>query len=362
MKTNFYVSGGTISIEAECYVERQADRDLLEALLDSQFCYVLDTRQVGKSSLIEHTAKALLLHGIAVAKIDLTATGKEVTASQWYYGMLRQVADSLHNAGLPDFWDEVRLFWRDNGELGPMQRWVEAIRKIILPRVDSNFVIFVDEIENVRNFDFTDEFFAGIRACYNQRVDDPVYKRLSFCLAGSATPDELIHSVTSTPFNIGIGIVLSDFTPKEANLLAQGLPDPALLERILYWTNGHPYLTQRLCEEVAKTGDLGASSSIRASMIDDLCNTLFFSPEVRKSEKNLAFVAKRILESPLDRASLIDLYQKVRRGGVPNDEKDGLQSTLRLSGVAKARNGRLETRNRIYERVFDRAWIRRVGL
>ena len=69
-------------------------------------------------------------------------------------------------------------------------------------------------------------------------------------------------------------------------------------------------------------------------------------------------MAKRILDSPLDRAALLDLYGKVRRGSVVNDEKDALQSTLRLSGIARARNRQLEIRNRIYERVFDQSWIR----
>ncbi len=95
MKSNFYITGGTLLTDANCYVERQADRDLLEALLDDQFCYVLDTRQVGKSSLIVHTALKLRSRGISVSKIDLKTNGKDVTSSQWYYGMLRQAAESL---------------------------------------------------------------------------------------------------------------------------------------------------------------------------------------------------------------------------------------------------------------------------
>ena len=372
MRPIFYVTGGTLPSDAPCYVERQADRELLDALLDAQFCYVLDTRQVGKSSLVERTARNLRERGVAVAKIDLTTTGKEVSAAQWYNGMLRQVADSLQAAGMPDYWDDLRGFWRDNSELGPMQRWVEALRAVVLANSDTNLVIFVDEIESVRSFDFTDEFFAGIRACYNRRVDDPALRRLTFCLAGSATPEELIHSVTSTPFNIGHAITLSDFTREEAAILASGLADRALLDRVLYWTNGHPYLTQRLCAEITEadtpTTDLPSAASADfaprpssppdARLVDALCRRLFLAPEARKSEKNLAFVAKRILDSPLDRAGLLDLYGRVRRGRVINDDKDALQSTLRLSGVARARNGRLTVRNRIYARVFDPAWIR----
>jgi len=50
-ETRFYVTGGTLPHDAPSYVERQADRDLLAALRASDYCYVLNARQMGKSSL-----------------------------------------------------------------------------------------------------------------------------------------------------------------------------------------------------------------------------------------------------------------------------------------------------------------------
>ena len=49
----------------------------------------------------------------------------------------------------------------------------------------------------------------------------------------------------------------NDFSAAEATPLARGLDSDeqtgrALLQRILYWTGGHPYLTQRLCQAVAE--------------------------------------------------------------------------------------------------------------
>jgi hypothetical protein len=42
--TSFYVTGGTLQPDARSYVERQADRDLYERLLRSEFCHVLTFR------------------------------------------------------------------------------------------------------------------------------------------------------------------------------------------------------------------------------------------------------------------------------------------------------------------------------
>jgi len=39
--SNFSVTGGTLQLDALSYVERRADRDLLEGLIAGEFCYVL---------------------------------------------------------------------------------------------------------------------------------------------------------------------------------------------------------------------------------------------------------------------------------------------------------------------------------
>jgi len=119
--------------------------------------------------------------------------------------------------------------------------------------------IFVDEIDVVRSLPFSaDEFFAAIRQFYVGRATDPDLNRLTFCLLGTATPADLIQDTRTSPFNIGKRVEVLDFTPDEAAPLAEGLHDAeqgkSLLERILYWTGGHPYLTQRLCRSVAEAG------------------------------------------------------------------------------------------------------------
>ena len=123
-------------------------------------------------------------------------------------------------------------------------------------------VIFFDEIDVVRSLPFsTDEFFAAIRECYNARTQEPNLQRLTFCLIGVATPSDLIADPRITPFNIGQRIDLTDFTEAEAAQLARGLQRndkqaTALLKRIFYWTNGQPYLTQKLCQRVADDNTL----------------------------------------------------------------------------------------------------------
>ena len=231
----------------------------------------------------------------------------------------------------------------------------------MLPRYVGQVVIFMDEIDAVRSLPFsTDEFFAGIREFYNRRTEDEELERLTFCLLGVATPSDLIRDTRTTPFNIGRRIELHDFTEAEAAPLAQGLrrgerEGAELLRRVLYWTGGHPYLTQRLCQAVADADP--QSQSPNPQSVDRLCEELFFARRAKERDDNLLFVRERMLRSEVDVAGLLSLYLQAHRGKrVMDDETNPLVSVLRLSGITRVEDGRLQVRNRIYERVFDREW------
>src|SRR5262249_19300114 len=189
-------------------------------------------------------------------------------------------------------------------------------------------VSFIDEFDSVRSLPFsTYEFCAAIRECYNRRTRDPEYERLTFCLLGVASPSDLIRDTRMTPFNIGRRIDLTDFTEEEARPLAIGLEvgeagtpgrsareARALLKRILYWTGGHPFLTQRLCLAVAAPGGMGSmgslgssdrtfhtshtpSTSHTAADVDRLVEGLFLSSSAQERDDNLIFVRERLLKS-----------------------------------------------------------------
>ena len=71
----FFIIGGTLPPDATSYVCRQADVVLLESLRGGEFCYVLNTRQMGKSSLMVRAAGRLQQDGATVVMLDLTALG-----------------------------------------------------------------------------------------------------------------------------------------------------------------------------------------------------------------------------------------------------------------------------------------------
>lgn len=349
----FYVAGGTLLTDAPSYVNRQADQELYQGLLEGDFCYVLTARQMGKSSLMMRTVARLRQAGIGVAVMDLTAVGQNLNVEQWYGGLLLQLGERLNLER------ELFEFWQAHLSMGVLQRWMKTVREVILPLYPHRIVIFVDEIDMVRSLPFSvDEFFAGIRQCYNARSEYKEMERLSFSLLGVAAPTDLVRDTRMTPFNIGRRIELRDFNQAEALPLACGLgrepkAGETLLKRILYWTGGHPYLTQRLCLAVAED----KRAACRAD-VDRLCAELFLSPRAHERDDNLLFVRERMLRSEADVAGLLDLYLQIRTGKrISDDEFDPLVTTLRLSGVTRTEEGQLKVRNRIYARVFNQEWI-----
>jgi hypothetical protein len=182
LAASFFVVGGTLRRDAPSYIERAADQTLYGALQAGEICYLLTARQMGKSSLMVRTAARLRDNGARVAVLDLTSLGQNLTAEQWYNGLVERAGQQFRLE------DEVEDCWRRFPQLGPMRRFMRVLSDVVLPVREDRIVIFVDEIDAVRSLPFsTDEFFAGIRECFNRRSSDPQLERLTFCLLGVAS-------------------------------------------------------------------------------------------------------------------------------------------------------------------------------
>jgi hypothetical protein len=96
--SQFYQVEGTLAPDVPSYVQRAADVELYQQVRAGKFCYVLTTRQMGKSSLMIRTAERLRAEGTQVATVDLTGIGgdeESVSADQWYYGIADAAVESL---------------------------------------------------------------------------------------------------------------------------------------------------------------------------------------------------------------------------------------------------------------------------
>ncbi|WP_309714440.1 hypothetical protein, partial [Armatimonas sp.] len=127
----------------------------------------------------------------------------------------------------------------------------------------------------------------------------------------------------------------------------------ALIAQVVHWTGGHPYLTQRLCYEVAK------AEATTSQQVDQLCRETFLDRKARETDPNLHFAHERILKDPEnDPGELLRLYATVRKGTpVRYNPTNSLANTLRVSGLVAVLESQLQVRNRIYAEQFTSTWV-----
>ena len=214
------------------------------------------------------------------------------------------------------------------------------IEEELLVEFSGNLVFFVDEIDNIINVDFKDDFFTFVYTCYNQRADKSEYNRLTFCLLGVATPFDLIEDKINTFSNIGHAIELNGFKLESAKLpLAKGLkgtienPERAIAE-ILDWTGGQPFLTQKLCQLVVQTEN-------RTPKLQQLVQTHIVERwEFQDEHEHLKTIRNRVLNQEQLTIAMLSLYQEILQGAeIVADNSLELLRLLPLVGMEQLNFG-----------------------
>ncbi|NEP35477.1 AAA-like domain-containing protein [Moorena sp. SIO3B2] len=354
-QSTVYKVGGSLGHDELTYVTRKADHELYQALMAREFCYVLNSRQMGKSSLRVRTMEKLKNAGVACGSIDVTRIGNQVTSQQWYGSLIRSLAKSFKlNTKI-----QVIPWLKEREKFSQVQWLDEFIESVILEEIRQPIVIFLDEIDSIIKVNFKDDFLALIRACYNQRAENPAYNRLTFCLLGVATAADLIQDKQRTPFNIGRDIQLTGFTFEEAKpplvpgLVGQVDNPEQVLGEIVHWTGGQPFLTQRLCRLVVETSESGNSLSLEQIVRSQIIENW----ETQDEQEHFKTIRDRILRNEQRAGRLLGLYQQVLDHGCIAADGSEEQTELRLSGLVVEHHGCLKVNNRIYGEVFNCNWV-----
>lgn len=257
-----FQAGGAVR-QASFYIPRGADAELEEGLDRGELCAVIAPRQMGKSSLRRRAERRVAARGVRCLAVDLGLIGAQgVPSSAWFYALAFHLAErSALALDLP-------RFWRAHEALPPAERWSRFVRDELIARAPWPLAVFIDELDVALGVPFCpDDFFTAVREVH------AACRPVPFCLLGVTEPARWLRDPAPARFAVGRVIRPGAFTREEAAALLPGLSaaggEPReLLDAVLAWSRGHPYLTQRLCELLVQTrAEAGVTAPARVARL-----------------------------------------------------------------------------------------------
>ena len=272
---------GTMSPDSTFYIERPADRAVIESiLLQGVTITIKGPRQMGKSSLLRRIMDTAQHNGKRVAFLDFQLFERSAMerADDFFYQFSTWLTDLL------ELDDQVDAFWKPR--LGNVQRCDRYMQRYILKTLNEPLVLAMDEVETVFDTDFRSDFFGMLRAWHNNRLPGSVWQNLDIVLVTSTEPYQFIENLSQSPFNVGEVVELDDFLlPQvtELNRRHNRILSEEDLERLYAEINGHPFLTRRALYFLAsgriKPDELFETASDDRGLFGDHLRNLLFRLE-----------------------------------------------------------------------------------
>lgn len=340
MRRDFFHTGGALEADYKYYIERKADSDAYETIIQGKFINLIAPRQTGKTSLFKRLLLNLRSSGWQCCFVDL-ATLKGLEQAAWFNHLGQTLAQELNCKSI-----------RIQNQLDFKSFLLNQLKSI---QKEPKIAILFDEIEGLSDYSFSDGFLMVLRDLYNQR--DTYSGQILVAFAGANDTETLVKDPSISPFNVAENITLNDFTLEDTQKLAQNLAnleiplDNAVNSYIYTWTSGQPHLTQRICEILERWCNTSEISAITKAEVDRVVKDHILSPQnLDTNVKHVINEIRRLKEPAVDLWNCLLSYENV------SAYEPGFIALYLTGAVNETKNESIIIRNRIYEQAFQSAF------
>jgi hypothetical protein len=351
-----FVAGGPLNpvMHKDVIIDRpQLSRILKHIENKDKYIALQGPRQTGKTTLLFQVKARLHGHGYGVAYVTLG--GRNQLSQEKFYQMLcKLIWEQL--SGEPGKGQPGLIKGTPKRSLTPEYISDEdGFAEYLVWLADNTpearrLVIILDEVGGVPD-SISLVFFSRLREFFTEGRQDSeqtaAHRKVLFIFAGALDLEVLMRGRNSPVRNICDPVTLDDFSPAHVSQLASDLtnfPDgfhKAIADCIYRWSNGHPYLTQRLYELVEENDNCRCDA---AASLDKKIDDLVADQIIWGNDVNLAHVID-YLNSPENYGDTV--FQVLRNK--PRKSVPRVNDLLSIGVFKRSADQFLIIRNKIYE-------------
>jgi hypothetical protein len=231
------------------------------------------TRLMGKTMLINQVLSRISKAGFRTVNLSLELADRRTHLTDLDRFLRWLCLNLSRELGLPnrleDYWDEAGM--------GSKVSCTTYVEEYLLGQNDSPLVVGLDNVDLLfPHPEVYEDFFGLLRSWYEKARSRQSWKKLRLVIS-HATDVYIRLNINQSPFNVGLPIELPEFTPEQAQQLAQhyGLhwttttqAGSSELFLLMQLVGGHPYLLEQAFSHLRGHTDISLTQLLQDAPTD----------------------------------------------------------------------------------------------
>jgi len=241
---------GPVDLASTFYVERPPiESRCYETIVQAgALIRVKAPRQMGKTSLVDRILVQASKQKCQTVRLNLLQAegAKLLDLNHFLRWFCACVSQKLRlPSRLEDYWDQDR---------GSIVNCTIYFQEHLLEQLDSPLVLALDEVDRVfQSPEVAQGFFPMLRSWYEEARITDLWEKLRLIVVHS-TEDYGVLDINQSPFNVGLPVELTEFTPEQVSDLAQRYQlkwSHTQILSLMAMVGGHPYLVRLALYHIA---------------------------------------------------------------------------------------------------------------